>query len=146
MERLFDFVQNHPLLVGTFFALLIVFFLLESKRGGKKVSPQQIGLLSNQGAKIIDIREPKEFKDGHISSSRNIPYSSFKDHVDELKAETNPLIIVCKMGTSASAAIQQLEKDNVYRLDGGMMNWKAQGLPVIKEKSGNAGKKKKKKK
>lgn len=144
MERIFEFAQNHPLLVGTFFALLALFFLLESKRSGKKIAPQQVGLLSNQGAKIIDIREPKEFKDGHISGSQNIPFSSFKDRLDELTAESNPLIIVCKMGTSASAAVQLLEKDNVYRLDGGMMNWKSQGLPVIKEKTGTPKKKKKK--
>lgn len=144
MERIFEFAQNHPLMVVTFFTLLALFFLIESKRSGKKVAPQQLGLLANQGAKVIDIRDPKEYKEGHISGSRNIPFSGFKDHLDELKAETNPLIIVCKMGTSASAAIQLLEKENVYRLDGGMMNWKSQGLPVIKDKTNQPKKKKKK--
>ena len=146
MERIFEFAQNHPLLVGTFFTLLFLFFLLEKKRSGKKLTPQKVGILTNQGAKIIDIREPKDFQTGHISGSRNIPYSKIKENLDALKAETQPLIIVCKMGTSASTVAQQLEKDNVYRLDGGILNWKNQGLPVIKDKSATANKPKKKSK
>lgn len=147
MERFFEFALNHPLLVGTFFTLIILFFLLENIRSGKKVAPQQVGLLANnQGASIIDLRDPKDFKEGHISGSKNIPFSRLKDNLDELKAQTNPIIMVCKMGTVAGSAVQQIGHQNAYRLDGGILNWKSQGLPLVQDKANKSSKKKRTKK
>lgn len=136
MSRYFEFMQNHPVLVGSFAALLVLFFILEGKRSGKKVSANQLGLLTNnQNAEVIDLREPKDFNQGHISGSRNIPYSRLKDHMDELKAATHPLVFVCKMGTIAGSAVAQLHKPDAYRLDGGIMSWQSQGLPLIGAKT-----------
>ena len=40
MDRLLEFALNHPELVVTFVVLLVLFFVLESRRGGKTVSSQ----------------------------------------------------------------------------------------------------------
>lgn len=143
MARYFEFMQNHPILVGLFLALLVLFFVLDSKRGGKKVSPSQVGIMTNEGAKLIDIRESKEYKQGHIAGSRNIPYSRLNDHIDELKAIPEPIIIICKIGANAASAIAKLEPHTAFRLDGGIMNWQSQGLPLVTAKDESKTKKRK---
>ena len=47
-----------------------------------------------------------------------------------------PVIVVCRMGTSASAAVKQLRAagfSQAQRMAGGMMTWDEQRLPVTKK-------------
>lgn len=133
MERWLEFMQNHPFLFGTLGALLVVFFALENRRSGRKISPQSLGTLVNtHQAVVIDLRDGKDFRAGHISGSRNIPYSQLDRHLEELRALTTPVVLVCNLGQVAGAAAQKIGTAQVYRLDGGITNWRASGLPLVK--------------
>lgn len=135
MERWFQFMGNHPILFGILAGLIILYVVLESRRNGPKISPQSLGILTKtQNAQLIDLRDAGDFKQGHISGSRNIPYSKLDQHLDELKTSERPLIFVCNMGQVAGSALQKVGHPNSYRLDGGILNWKSQGLPLIKAK------------
>lgn len=135
MERWFEFMGNHPFLFGILFILIFLFFSLETKRGGKKVSPNALGLMvNNENAQLIDIRPKKDFEKGYIQGSRNIPFTELKNHIDNLRNTDKPLIIICQMGMTAGTAVAMIGKDNVYRLDGGIANWQASGLPLVSEK------------
>ena len=135
MERWFEFMGNHPFLFGALAVLLVLFFVIEGKRGGRKISPQSLGILVKaQNAMLIDLRDAKDFREGHISGSRNIPYSKITSHIEELKAAERPLVFICNSGQVAGTALQQVGHNDAYRLDGGINNWKAQGLPLVKAK------------
>ena len=135
MERWFEFMGNHPILFGILAVLIVVFVIVEGKRNGRKISPQSLGILVKaQNAMLIDLRDGKDFREGHISGSRNIPYSQIKNHLDELKTAGRPLVFICNLGQVAGAAVQQVAYADSYRLDGGISNWKAQGLPLVKSK------------
>ena len=135
MERWFEFMGNHPFLFGALAVLLVLFFVIEGKRGGRKISPQSLGILVKaQNAMLIDLRDAKDFREGHISGSRNIPYSKITSHIEELKAAERPLVFICNLGQVAGTALQQVGHNDAYRLDGGITNWKAQGLPLVKAK------------
>ncbi len=132
MDRWLEFIQNHPFLFGTLAVLVVLFFALENRRSGRKISPQALGMLINaQNAVVVDLRDGRDFKAGHITGSRNIPYSQLDRHVDELRALTVPVVLVCNMGQVAGAAAQKLGGDHLYRLDGGIANWRASGLPLV---------------
>lgn len=74
MERLFEFVVNHYILVSIFVALLLALFFVENRRGGKKVSAQQaVNLINRDEAVVVDIRDRKEFNEGRITGSIHIP-------------------------------------------------------------------------
>ncbi|MEC7120729.1 MAG: rhodanese-like domain-containing protein [Pseudomonadota bacterium] len=136
MERWFEFMQNHPFLFGTLGVLVVLFFVLENKRSGRKISPQSLGVLLNQeNALIIDLRDPKDFREGHIGGSRNIPYSRLKDHREELREMNRSIVMVCQMGQVSGTAAQTVGGQNLYRLQGGILNWRSQGLPLIKSKT-----------
>ncbi|MGC1511243.1 rhodanese-like domain-containing protein [Ketobacter sp.] len=140
MDRLLEFSMNHPELVGPFFVLLIGFFLLESRRGGKTVSSAQLtNLINNEDALLIDVRDTKEYREGHITGARNIPFSKLKDSLAEIaQFKEKPVVVVCKMGQHAGAAGKILNTDgfkNVLRLKGGIATWSADGLPLVKGKA-----------
>ncbi|OOR84717.1 rhodanese-like domain-containing protein [Moraxella canis] len=132
MERWFEFIGNHPVLVGLLIVLIIAFFAIEGKRSGRKVPPSEVGLLvNNQNARIIDIRPPSKFANGHITGSQNIPFSDLKNHLAELQAIEVPVILVCDIGMQAGAAVQLINRPNFMRLEGGIQGYQAAGLPLV---------------
>ena len=123
---------NHPFLFGTLAVLIFLFFTVENKRSGKKISPNTLGTLVNsQNAQIIDIRAKKKFETGYIQGSRNIPFTQLKDRLEEIRAIEAPVVVVCDMGIQAGAAVQMIGKPNVFRLDGGIGGWQAAGMPLV---------------
>ena len=144
MDRALEFVGNHPFLFGILAVLAVLFFAIESKRSGKKISPNTLGMMVNsQNAQLIDIRANKKFVTGYIQGSRNIPFAELKDHLEEIRAIEHPVIIICDMGAQAGAAVQMIGKDTVYRLEGGIGSWQGSGMPLVGLKDAkNAGKSK----
>lgn len=144
MDRALEFVGNHPFLFGILAVLAVLFFTIENKRSGRKISPNTLGMMVNsQNAQLIDIRAKKKFETGYIQGSRNIPFTEFKDRMEEIRAIEQPVIIICDMGVQAGAVIQMIGKDSVYRLEGGIGGWQAAGMPLVGVKSATPKKKNK---
>lgn len=140
IEQLFEFALNHFILVGIFFALVIAFFVNESKQGGATVATGGlVSLINKEGGIVVDVRDNKDFKLGHIAGAVNIPYSSLDSRVGELEShKEKPVVIVCKIGQHAGAAGRKLRAlgfADVRRLGGGMAEWTGASLPVVKGKA-----------
>ncbi len=138
MDRLFEFVVNHYILVSVFVALLLALLVLESRRGGAKISAQgAVSLINKDEAVVVDIRDRKDFGEGRITGSLNIPLSGIKGRANELsKHKDKQIIVVDKMGQHAAMAVKQLNAEgfsNVVRLNGGITDWKASNLPLVKK-------------
>ena len=137
MDQLFEFIGNHPFLIGTFVLVLALFVRNETARGGRGVTPQElVNLVNREGALVLDVRDSKEFQAGHIVDARNIPHGSLDTRITEIeKFKAKPVAVVCKMGQHASSAGTALRKagfEDVRRLTGGMAEWRNQNLPVVK--------------
>jgi rhodanese-related sulfurtransferase len=137
MDHISEFIINHYILVGLLAALLAAFLATELQRAGKAVSPQGLTELVNKGnALVLDVRDAAEFRKGHITGAENIPYAKIGERLDELKKNLErPIVVVCNLGTVAGAATQQLKAaglSQVYKLDGGISNWKSQSLPLVR--------------
>jgi rhodanese-related sulfurtransferase len=138
MERVFEFVVNHYILVSLFAALLLALVVLESRRGGQKVSAQAaVSLINRDQAIVIDIRDRKDFNEGRITGSINIPLNALKSRVSELKKhEGKQIIIADKMGQHSAMAVKQLKEEgfnDVVRLNGGVADWRGSNLPLVKK-------------
>jgi rhodanese-related sulfurtransferase len=137
MEQVIEFAGNHPLLLGAFVVLLVVFIRNETQRGGRSVSAQElVNLVNREDAVIVDVRDKKEFDQGHIPHAVNIPYASIDSRMSELdEFKERPIVLACKMGQHAGPAGTALRKQgfvNVSRLSGGIAEWRNQNLPVVK--------------
>jgi rhodanese-related sulfurtransferase len=138
MDRLFEFVVNHYILVSLFVAFLVAILILESRRGGAKISAHgAVNLINKDEAVVVDIRDRKEFGEGRITGSINIPLNSLKSRVGELsKFKDKQIIVADKMGQHSAMAVKQLNAEgfsNVVRLNGGVADWKASNLPLVKK-------------
>lgn len=75
--------------------------------------------LYNQGALIIDVRTPEEFKSGHISDSFNIPLSVMGTSILSLKKKNRPVITVCQSGGRSAMAVSILKSNGIDAYNGG---------------------------
>jgi rhodanese-related sulfurtransferase len=137
LDQLFEFAGNHYILVSLFLVLVVAFIINEGKQGGAAISPSNlVALVNREGAVIVDVRDGKEFGNGHIAGAVNIPATSIDSRVGDLLAyKDKPVVLVCKIGQHAGAAGRKLKAqgfENVRRLSGGMAEWTASNLPVVK--------------
>ncbi len=68
---------------------------------------------------IIDVRSPEEYKSGHLTNSKNIPLQEIKDHVNEIKSFTQPLILCCASGNRSGQATTFLKSQGIECRNGG---------------------------
>jgi sulfur dioxygenase len=83
---------------------------------------------------IVDVREAPEFIDrlGHLPDAKLVPLSQLTNRLGELDPE-RPVVAVCRSGVRSAQASVLLTKagfGKVANLAGGMLRWKAEGLPV----------------
>ena len=138
MDTLFEFVMNHPILVGVFVVFLTLFIVNEVRRSGQSVSTHQlVNLVNTQGALIVDVRDASEYSAGHIVDAVNIPYTALQSRINEIeKYKEKPVVVVCKMGQHSGMAGTILKKagfQDVSRLKSGVMEWERQNLPLVKK-------------
>jgi rhodanese-related sulfurtransferase len=67
--------------------------------GGSKVDYRE---LVKQGAIIVDVRTPQEFKSGHLKGSKNIPLQTLSNSISKLKGKE--VVLVCRSGGRAGSA------------------------------------------
>ena len=83
---------------------------------------------------IIDVRESKDFKKGHVPGAINLPQEKWGT-LAGLRRDTMNIIYcysqTCHLG--AHAAMQFAAKGfSVMEMDGGFESWKEQGLKIVK--------------
>jgi len=70
------------------------------------------------GAVIVDVRTPEEYKDGHIKNSLNIPLDSIKTEMSWLVKDA-PIVTVCASGARSAAAKKILEANGFEKVYNG---------------------------
>ncbi|WP_430785312.1 rhodanese-like domain-containing protein [Virgibacillus flavescens] len=76
-------------------------------------------------AQLIDVREPQEFKKGHILGARNIPVTQMKQRLVEIRKD-KPVYLYCQSGSRSARAAQLLNKkgyEDLNQLQGGFKKW-----------------------
>jgi rhodanese-related sulfurtransferase len=88
----------------------------------------------DDGAILVDVREPAEWAAGHVEGARHIPLAQLGQRQRELPVG-RPVITVCRSGARSARAATLLagQGREVSNLDGGMRAWAAAGLPVVTE-------------
>jgi rhodanese-related sulfurtransferase len=148
MSEYIEFAIKHW---DLFAALAIIIFMMFSGgltsrlRGFTEISAAEaVNLINHQNAAMLDVREDKEFQEGHILDAIHIPLGKLAGRLGELEAlKSQPLVISCRSGHRSATACTQLRKqgfETIYNLKGGVMAWQSAGLPLQKP-----GKKKKRK-
>ena len=104
----------------------------------RQLKADEVGsrLAANPAPFVLDVREPQEYTGelGHIAGSVLIPLRELADRASELiPHKAGPMVVVCRSGvrsTTAAAMLSALGFDEVYNLQGGMIDWNDRRLPV----------------
>ncbi|MDO9317500.1 MAG: rhodanese-like domain-containing protein [Gammaproteobacteria bacterium] len=138
MAQFIEFVGNHWILSTVWVGLVVALALHRTKSSGESVSPQQAVMLINRSdAVVLDIRDKKDFDAGHIVDAIHIPLSKLDSRITELdKHKSVPVVVACRLGQHSADAVKALRKagfTQVLRLAGGMIEWRAQNLPLVQK-------------
>ena len=99
-------------------------------------------MMEKPGTVLIDVREPDEWRQGHISNAIGISRGFLELRVEEkVPDHKTPIIVQCASGTRsllAARTLRELGYDNVYNLTGGFNAWKDRGLPWVADKQFSA--------
>jgi len=140
-SQLVEFISNHPLLVMTLVAILVMLIggeLRQRLSGVSEVGPvEATRMLNHDNAVMIDMREDKEFREGHIVNAIHLPASKQDNYNGKLeKYREQPLIVYCRSGQRSVAVCSKLRKQGfeaVYNLKGGVLAWQKAELPLERD-------------
>ena len=139
MPQLIEFIGNHPLLFVALFATLgmIVFTeVTRARTAATALSPYAATALINEGdTLLLDVRENKEFKTGHLLNAKNFPVNKLDERLHEIdKYKQRKVMVYCDNGMRTSRALGKLRKngfENVHSLQGGLVAWEKANLPTV---------------
>jgi rhodanese-related sulfurtransferase len=91
---------------------------------------QEVGVVS------LDVRTADEFAEGHLINAININVESgnFEAEIEKLDKNTT-YAVYCRSGRRSAIAVDLMKKagfTSLYNLDGGVIDWSASGLPLVR--------------
>ncbi len=117
-------------IAASMLALLLVSFALSgcmSSSTFKEIKAQDLQTMLNakETMTLVDVREARDYNNGHIPGAINIPITLFSERYQELKPN-DKIVLICYSGQSSKSAAQFLlgkKYTNVSSVSGGMMDW-----------------------
>jgi rhodanese-related sulfurtransferase len=91
------------------------------------------GMLQDKAALLIDVREPSEFRRGHIPGAMNIPVRSLTQNLDKISKD-RPVVLYCSSGYRTAMgvmALHMLGYSNVRGFPPSIQGWKSGGEPIV---------------
>jgi len=90
-------------------------------------------LKDGKQAVVLDVRQPEEYREGHIAGSKLIPLGELNRRINELP-KNKEIICVCASGSRSQSATKFLVGAgfDAFNMNGGMYMWQRAKLPVKK--------------
>jgi len=120
-------------------AAIVITMQLLQPQGGAGTAPlpaeinvSQASQKRDQGAFILDVREPSEWVQFHIPGATLIPLGDLAKRVNEVPKDRE-VVVVCRSGNRSQQGRDILLNagfKQVTSMAGGVTQWQAQGLPI----------------
>jgi len=97
-----------------------------------QVSADEGAKLVEDGAFLLDVREPNEWVAGHAAAAAHIPLREVPTRASEVPGDAT-VVVICRVGGRSQQAATWLRGNGIdaVNLAGGMQAWAASGLDVI---------------
>lgn len=98
------------------------------------VRPDEAASLADEGAILLDVREPSEWTTGRAPNAVHIPLGRLDGRASSLDQD-HTIVTICRSGARSGRAARYLRKQgfDARNLKGGMRAWTRQGLPVVRD-------------
>jgi len=102
----------------------------------KEITPAEVKAKLDSGSAILllDVREPEERRICRIDGSRLMPMRSIPEHLQELKEESNPIVVFCHHGVRSLSVVDWLRRqgvENCRSMAGGIDLWSRRIDPAV---------------
>lgn len=84
-------------------------------------------------ARLVDVREPDEWRAGHVAGAIHIPLGTLASRASALPKDRE-ILVICRTGNRSALAQERLEQagfTRVTNVEGGVTAWAEQGYPII---------------
>jgi rhodanese-related sulfurtransferase len=78
----------------------------------RTVTVHELKTALDEGAVVIDVREPEEYAAGHVPGAALVPLATVPQRLDDLPG-TRPLYVVCAVGGRSAQAVAFLAAHGV---------------------------------
>jgi len=116
---------------------LAVAFGLQQLLAVDGIDVKQAQIMNQQGALLLDVREPSEYSAVHVPNAKLIPLGQITSRMNEIEAyKDKPIVVMCRSGRRSARAVAILQKagySKVSNIKGGITAWESNGLQVIKK-------------
>ena len=111
-------------LIGTFLTMSVV---AQQSTTAKVITVTQLERKISRDIQLIDVRTPKEFKEGHIGNAVNIDVndSNFISNIQKLN-KNKRVYVYCRTGKRSALAAHQMDSlgfKKIYNLPVGYEGW-----------------------
>ncbi len=107
----------------------------DAKTRVREVTVEEVEARRARGARLIDIREDREWDAGHARGALHLGKGIIERDIEKAARPDEELILYCGGGfrsALAADALQEMGYTNVWSLAGGWRAWLAAGLPTEK--------------
>ncbi len=128
-----QFLIDNILLLAIIFVCICTLaapYFTKRRYGPQVDHAQATELINHQGAQIVDLRDPKDFRKEAIARSINIPADRIQNEFGRLKKD-KPVLLVDEDNRRTRLASPLLRGlgFQVYILQGGLQGWRSAGMP-----------------
>ena len=97
----------------------------------KEISVDELAELLEQGAPLVDVREPDEYAAGRVSGGTLVPLATVPDRLDAFRTD-GPTYVICRSGARSMRACEFVAAQGreVVNVAGGTLAWVESGRPV----------------
>ena len=97
-------------------------------------SEEANGMVQKGNSVVIDVRQPDEYKDGHVAGALLIPVDDIMNRIEELP-DDKELLFICAAGVRSGlacemAAAMGVDSERLYNIEEGTPTWIGKDLPT----------------
>lgn len=147
MQSRLSNIKNIIMKLGKIITILFIsiyFAACSQNETVKQVPPKDFSMLLDniKDAQLIDVRTPEEYKEKHLKNAvnMNINDAAFESQIEKLD-KSKPVFVYCLSGgrsTKAANLLAQKGFKDVFNMQGGIMAWSNEKLPLLIEKQNAA--------
>lgn len=98
-----------------------------------EISVEEAAALREDGAFILDVRQPEEWAEYHVPGSTLIPLGELPDRLAEVPQDQT-VVVVCRSGNRSQSGrdiLLQAGYTQVTSMGGGLSTWRSLGYPTV---------------
>jgi rhodanese-related sulfurtransferase len=98
-----------------------------------EISVDEAAVKRDQGAFILDVRQPEEWQEYHVPGSTLIPLDQLASRLDEVPKDQE-IVVVCRSGNRSQEGrdiLRNADFSNVTSMAGGLTEWAARGYETV---------------